>query len=79
MKENSTGLVVLSMDDNRPENLELWTRSQPASIRVEDAVVWAQEVLELYAPELLNGCISEAFEAEQDAGSIPAVSSKWSN
>lgn len=42
-------------DDNRPENLELWTRPQPAGIRAEDAVVWAQEVLERYAPELLNG------------------------
>ena len=45
----------------------------------KNCLMWAQEVLELYAPELLNGCISEAFEAEQDAGSIPAVSSKWSN
>jgi len=43
------------MDDNRPENLELWTRSQPTGIRAKDAVAWAQEVLELYAPELLNG------------------------
>ena len=65
--------------DNRPENLELWIRPQPTGIRAKDAVAWAQEILELYAPELLNGCISEAFEAEQDAGSIPAVSSKWSN
>ncbi len=42
-------------DDNRLENLELWTRPQPAGIRVTDAVKWAQDVLELYAPELLNG------------------------
>ena len=25
-------------DDNRPENLELWTRPQPAGIRVSDAL-----------------------------------------
>lgn len=42
-------------DDNRPENLELWTCPHPPGIRVEDAVKWAQAVLERYAPELLNG------------------------
>jgi hypothetical protein len=35
-------------DDNRPENLELWTRPQPAGIRVRDAVAWAHEVLARY-------------------------------
>jgi hypothetical protein len=28
-------------DDNRPENLELWTRPQPSGIRASDAVAWA--------------------------------------
>ena len=37
-------------DDNRPENLELWTRPQPSGIRAADAVAWAHEVLALYAP-----------------------------
>jgi HNH endonuclease len=37
--------------DNRPENLELWTRWQPAGQRVEDKVKWAVELLSLYAPE----------------------------
>lgn len=27
-------------DDNRPENLELWVRSQPAGGRVEDIVAF---------------------------------------
>ena len=36
-------------DDNRPENLELWTRPQPAGIRVSDAVAWAYEILARYA------------------------------
>jgi hypothetical protein len=36
-------------DDNRPENLELWTRPQPTGIRVTDAVAWAREILALYA------------------------------
>ena len=36
-------------DDNRPENLELWTRPQPAGIRAADAVAWAHEILARYA------------------------------
>lgn len=35
-------------DDNRPENLELWTRSQPPGGRVADKVTWAREILALY-------------------------------
>ena len=35
-------------DDNRPENLELWVRSQPTGQRAKDLVVWAREILSLY-------------------------------
>ena len=35
-------------DDNRPENLELWTKPQPSGIRAQDAVAWALEVLRRY-------------------------------
>ena len=35
-------------DDNRPENLELWTRPQPSGIRVSDALAWAHEIIERY-------------------------------
>jgi HNH endonuclease len=31
-------------DDNRPENLELWTRPQPSGIRVSDVISWAREI-----------------------------------
>ena len=41
-------------DDNRPENLELWTRPQPTGIRVRDAVEWAREILARYEGELLT-------------------------
>lgn len=34
--------------DNRINNLELWTRHQPAGQRVEDKVAWAIEFLEQY-------------------------------
>ncbi len=40
--------------DNRPENLELWTKSQPPGQRVADKVTWAIEILKLYAPERLS-------------------------
>ena len=35
-------------DDNRIENLELWTKPQPTGIRAEDAVLWAKEILNRY-------------------------------
>lgn len=40
-------------DDNRIENLELWTKSQPAGGRVEDKVNWAIEILKQYRSEVL--------------------------
>lgn len=39
--------------DNRPENLELWSTSQPKGQRVEDKVQWALDLLRLYDPERL--------------------------
>lgn len=39
--------------DNRLENLELWTTAQPCGQRVEDKVKWAAELLQFYAPHLL--------------------------
>lgn len=41
-------------DDNRVENLELWSSSHPPGQRVEDKVAWATELLRLYAPERLK-------------------------
>lgn len=41
-------------DDNRLENLELWTTRQPNGQRVEDKVRWAIELLELYCPDVLR-------------------------
>ena len=38
----------LLRSDNRPENLELWTTSQPKGARVEDLVAWARWFLEEY-------------------------------
>ncbi len=40
-------------DDNRLDNLELWSKSQPPGQSVEDKVAWALELLALYAPDKL--------------------------
>lgn len=41
-------------DDNRIENLELWSTSQPKGQRVEDKTAWAIEWLQEYAPDRLR-------------------------
>ena len=35
-------------DDNRIENLELWSTSQPSGQRISDKLAWAREIIELY-------------------------------
>jgi hypothetical protein len=40
--------------DNRPENLELWTKFQPPGQRVEDLVEYAKKLLAIYSPKSLN-------------------------
>ena len=35
-------------DDNRIENLELWSTSQPSGQRVADKIVWAADFLQQY-------------------------------
>ena len=38
--------------DNRPENLELWVRSQPYGQRAVDLVKWAEDILATYKTDL---------------------------
>ena len=40
--------------DNRIENLELWSTSQPSGQRVEDKVAWALEMLNLYGVDFVQ-------------------------
>lgn len=40
-------------DDNRIENLELWSKSHPHGQRVEDKIRWAEEFLRKHQPESL--------------------------
>lgn len=42
--------------DNRLENLELWSTTQPKGQRVDDKVAYAREILLRYAPEVLCTC-----------------------
>lgn len=41
-------------DDNRIENLELWSTSQPPGQRVVDKIEWAKKLLALYEPAALK-------------------------
>lgn len=36
--------------DNRPENLELWVKSQPAGQRAVDLLAWARQIIATYEP-----------------------------
>ena len=38
-------------DDNRPENLELWTTKQPPGRRVEDKIKWCVDFIKEYGKE----------------------------
>lgn len=55
--------------DNRLENLELWSKAQPAGQRVAEKVDWAVELLRLYAPDLLAG--PKTSSSETDEGNPP--------
>lgn len=44
-------------EDNRPENLELWSRWQPVGQRVDDKVAYAKELLARYAPDVLREAV----------------------
>lgn len=46
-------------DDNRPENLELWTKSQPSGQRPEDLAAW---VVEHYPALVLEAQIAVGTE-----------------
>lgn len=55
-------------DDNRPENLELWTSFQPSGQRVIDLIDYCEKFLMKYAPEKLQGDKYESDDEETDCG-----------
>ena len=56
--------------DNRPENLELWSKMQPAGQRVVDKIAFAVEILRRYAPDLI---ISQAGKGIPPTGFEPVL------
>ena len=50
-------------DDNRIENLELWSSRHPKGQRVVDSVVWAMETLDRYASSF--EVLSQAIKQEE--------------
>lgn len=48
-------------DDNRIENLELWSTAQPSGQRLEDKVRWAIEIKDAY-PELWDQVVEQLKE-----------------
>lgn len=56
-------------DDNRPENLELWSTSQPKGQRWQDKAEWAIEILKLYCPQILRSDYD--YRIDSDEVSLP--------
>jgi hypothetical protein len=48
--------------DNRQDNLELWTSSQPAGQRVSDLIAWALDILNTYPDEALAALDRDEFQ-----------------
>lgn len=44
-------------DDNRIENLELWSSKQPSGQRPKDKLDWAWEIINLYEKDVADGLL----------------------
>jgi hypothetical protein len=49
-------------DDNRLENLEIWTTQQPSGQRLEDKIKWAIDFLESYGFEIIGNIMEDNNE-----------------
>ena len=57
-------------DDNRIENLELWSISQPPGQRVSDKVAWAKEIIDLYGDYEDKDTNEESSTSKRSADSV---------
>lgn len=55
-------------NDNRLENLELWSHSHPYGQRVEDKVEWCKHFLNLYGYDVINRDNQQGQSPQQMAG-----------
>lgn len=52
-------------DDNRIENLELWSKSQPPGQRVKDKIQWCIEFLNRYGIEINLSSVPQEFTNDE--------------
>jgi flagellar motility protein MotE (MotC chaperone) len=55
-------------DDNKLENLEIWSGSHPKGQRIDDKIKYALEILDQYVPELLK--LFRADEIDEEIASL---------
>lgn len=51
LKEENVHHINGDRTDNRLENLELWSKSQPPGQRIADKIKWAKELLQFYGED----------------------------
>ena len=57
-------------DDNRIENLELWSTSQPKGQRVVDKYEWAVQIINKYREDIQTGKITGSPVLEVDTSDL---------